>query len=361
MRNMAGGLITVDHEGKIIHFNPAAERILGFREVDVMGKSCQEVFGQRMSSLGEKIMETLENGVIHARCEVVVGGRGRDSKPIGLTTALVQDEKGYAGGVVVNFQDLTEVKRMEEMVRRTDRLAAVGELSASIAHEIRNPLASISGAVEVLKETATLSGENDKLLHLIIRESDRLNKIVSEFLQFARLQIPSAKCIHLNRVVDDVLCLLKNHPHYHNDITIMNSIGRDAVMVQFDEDQLKQLLINLMVNGMEAMPDGGELRIGLIPGLGARGRAVEDRYIRLYISDTGVGIDKNIRDRIFEPFVSTKKEGTGLGLSIVQRILEYNHGKIELETDEPRRVTFVVSLPRGMETGSADGQQRGGV
>lgn len=349
MKNMAGGLITVDHEGKIVYFNRAAERILGFEEGDVTGKPCREVFEGRMDDFGRKIMETLEKGVVHARSEVVVRSGSMGLKPIGLTTALVQDEQGRKGWVIVNFQDLTEVKRMEQMVRRADRLAAVGELSAGIAHEIRNPLASISGAVEILKETEPLSGENEKLMNLVIRESDRLNKIISGFLDFARLKLPRIARVPLNSAVDDVLSLIDNHPNKHAKIRILNEIGSNPIWVQFDEDQLKQLLINLMVNSLEAMPEGGQLRIGVRSNNGTGPVRGEGEHVHIFISDTGMGIDEKDRERIFEPFVSTKKDGTGLGLSIVQRILEYNGGRIEIESNGERGATFLVSLPKAVE------------
>lgn len=345
LKNMAGGLLTVDQEGKIVFFNPAAERILGYREAMVSGQSCSEIFNDRIPDLGRKIMETLEKGITHARCEVSVRN-GLQMKPIGLTTALVRDEDGQAGGVVINFQDLTEVKRMEQIVRQADRLAAVGELSAGIAHEIRNPLASMSGAVEVLKEETPLAGENEKLMDLIIRESDRLNKIISQFLDFARLKTPSTAQVSLNRVVEDVLTLLENHPMKNENVSIISEVEGLPIFVRFDEDQLKQLFINLMVNGLEAMPEGGELTIGVRSDNGNGPESGHNGYVDVFISDTGPGIDESVRDRMFEPFVSTKKGGTGLGLSIVQRILEYNKGRIEIESSESSQVTFLVSLPK---------------
>jgi two-component system sensor histidine kinase PilS (NtrC family) len=230
-------------------------------------------------------------------------------------------------------------------MRRTDRLAAVGELSAGIAHEIRNPLASISGSVEVLKESLSPTGENERLLDLIIRESDRLNKIISEFLHFARLKTPDIQRLVLNDIVEDVFSLLQNHPQNHERIVMKNTLGPESIAVRFDEDHLRQLLINLMVNGLEAMPDGGELVVGLCAN-GMKPAMADTQYVKIFVSDSGTGIDESVRDRIFEPFISTKKNGTGLGLSIVQRILEYNHGKIDLGENRPKRVSFTVSLPR---------------
>ncbi|UCE17886.1 MAG: PAS domain S-box protein [Gemmatimonadota bacterium] len=346
MKNMSGGLITVDYEGRIVYFNKAAEHILSYREGDVKGKYCQEVFAQRMPDLGRMMMETLEQGIIHSRREITVKCGLVKMKPIGLTTALVQDEQGRRGGVIVNFQDLTDVKRMEQMMRRADRLAAVGELSAGIAHEIRNPLASISGAVEVLREAVPVSGENEKLMTLIVRESERLNKIIKGFLDFSRLKLPTATKVSLNDVVDEVFSLIENHPSNNKNITVLNEIGVQAISVQFDEDQLKQLLINLLVNGLEAMPEGGELKIGVHSSNGSGSSRDSGDDVRIFVSDTGVGVEEKDRDRIFEPFVSTKKSGTGLGLSIVQRILEHNKGRIEIENNREQGVTFLVSLPR---------------
>jgi len=246
---------------------------------------------------------------------------------------------------------LTEVKRMEQIVRQADRLAAVGELSAGIAHEIRNPLASISGAVEVLKEMTPVSREHEKLMSLVVRESERLNTIISGFLDFARLKLPSPSRVALNDVVGDVLSLMETHPRNHKKTRIVDEIGQTTIFVRFDEDQLKQLLINMIVNSLEAMPTGGELRIGLRSDNGNGKQYEEEGYVCVFISDSGTGIDEKDRDRIFEPFVSTKRNGTGLGLSIVQRILEHNGGKIEIEKNGVggRGVTFLVSLPLAAE------------
>ncbi|MDP2960550.1 MAG: ATP-binding protein, partial [candidate division Zixibacteria bacterium] len=256
-------------------------------------------------------------------------------------------------GVIAVFQDLTEAKKIEERMRLQDRLAAVGELSAGIAHEIRNPLASISGSVEVLKNEMKLEGENQKLLELILKESSRLNTILKEFLQYAKSGETSLGRVELKRVVDEVIEIVKKHPSYQERISIRKRLDDSPIYILAEENQLKQLLINLLVNALEAMEEKGnellittrqsDLEIFLNY---QKESSAEDLLIPLTIVDQGKGMTGEQMQKAFLPFYSNKKSGTGLGLAIVQRIVNNLNGRIECKSKLGQGTAFIVYLPK---------------
>ncbi len=205
LRHLNSGLLTVDSRGYIIYFNRAAERILGYGEEDVKGMYCEDVFAERMPQLARYLIDGVRNRVEHPRVEIDIINSSGLKVPLGLSSSILTEEGLGMRGIIAIFSDLTEAKRLESKVRAADRLAAVGELSASIAHEIRNPLAAISGSVEVLKNDLDLSGENQRLMELIIKESDRLTKILNEFLTYARIDRTAYNKVELCHLISDVL------------------------------------------------------------------------------------------------------------------------------------------------------------
>jgi signal transduction histidine kinase len=225
-------------------------------------------------------------------------------------------------------------------MRHADRLAAVGELSASIAHEIRNPLASISGSVEILAQELRLEGENQRLMNLIVKEAARLSNILNDFLVYARVKQPSFGKVEINRLVSDVLEIIQKHPSYNESIKIKMEADDTTIYASGDEEQIKQILINLMVNAMESVErEKGDVDVriqGNVP-------SSTDRVL-LSISDNGHGMTRQVKDKIFTPFFSTKKEGTGLGLAIVKRLVDNMGGKIWVETSPHGGTTFKISL-----------------
>jgi two-component system sensor histidine kinase PilS (NtrC family) len=227
---------------------------------------------------------------------------------------------------------------MEAKIRAADRLAAVGELSASIAHEIRNPLAAISGSVELLTRELSLSGENKRLMDLIIKESDRLNLILTDFLSFARITRPVYNKVDLCHTVSDVIKLLHHHSSFRDNIRIELESDQAIVYVVGDEDLIKQLLMNLVLNACESFAgEAGKvvLRIAVDHHLGT---------VELYVQDDGPGMTGNVRERVFEPFYSTKKGGTGLGLSIVHRIVSTMHLELNVDSQPGYGTTFLIQF-----------------
>ncbi len=229
-------------------------------------------------------------------------------------------------------------------MKRADRLAAVGKMAAGIAHEIRNPLASISGSIEMLKDEMENSASNRELTGIILREVGRLNSLIEDFLLFARPMSPGKERIHLNGLMEEILSMVAHSPDFHTRIRLETRF-RDELFVEGDPHQIRQVFWNLFLNALQAMPEGGELRVELrkkaAPGFPPRGPAQGE----ISISDTGIGIGEEEMGKIFDPFFTTKERGTGLGLSIVHSILESYGGKITVKSQKGEGTVFTVFLP----------------
>jgi two-component system, NtrC family, sensor histidine kinase PilS len=336
LRHLNSGLLTVDASGHIIYFNRAAERILGYSEENVKGMACTDVFSERMPELAVCLMDGVTSRMGYPRRELEIVNLSARRVPMGLSTSILTEDSGELRGVIAIFSDLTEAKELEAKVRNSDRLAAVGELSASIAHEIRNPLAAISGSVEVLSRELATDGENGRLMALIMKESQRLNRILTDFLTYARMGRPTYNKVELCHIIADIRELLKRHEVVPDNITLKLDSEESVAYVVGDEGLIRQLVMNLAINACESFegkPGEVVFRLGRIPG---------NRAVWLSVSDTGPGIDPSVIDKIFQPFFSTKKSGTGLGLAIVHRICNVLRLHIDLESRPGHGTTFTV-------------------
>ncbi len=321
LQSMNNGLIAFDMSGRIMYLNRAAMDILRIERVN--GGRYDELLLDRASELVEIIHRELNEKSAGTDEEIEIIDRSGAPVPIGLTTVPLHDTDGSRRGLIVNFKDLTEKRKLIEMLRQSDRMAAVGELSAAIAHEIRNPLASICNASELLAdETVDRNEPVSRLVGIIERESERLQRITTEFLNFTRLKSPETQQIRLKTFVEEVLLLIKNDPRASNGVIIRSDIPGDPV-IRFDPDHLQQLLINVLINSLDALQGNGKIEIGL-----ERMLVPADRYVRMVISDTGPGFPGESIGSVFEPFFSTKKGGTGLGLALVRKMVIANHGRV---------------------------------
>ncbi len=340
LRHLNSGLLTVDANGCIIYFNRAAERILGYREDEVRGMPCETVFAERMPQLSESLLQGVRLGIEHPRREIDILNADRVSIPLGLSTSILTEEGRVFRGVIAIFSDLTDAKLLEAKVRAADRLSAVGELSASIAHEIRNPLAAISGSVEVLGKELKVEGENARLMELIVKESHRLSKILSDFLYYARVSRPTYAKVELCHIINDVMELLR-HDEVHGPTAQITLDADEAVVyVVGDTDLIRQLLMNLAFNACESFEGrGGHITFRLVSD-------VSSQSVMLYIQDDGPGIPEAQLDHIFEPFYSTKKHGTGLGLAIVHRICSALKLSLDVHSRVGAGTTFELEFRR---------------
>ncbi len=339
LKHINSGLLTIDKDGKIIFFNRAAREILGFDGAEARGRDFRDVFYGRMPDLAENLAEVLKTRKQKTRSEIEIIDREGRRIPLGISTSLLIDGNENIRGVIAIFQDLTETKQWEEKIRAADKMAAVGELSAAIAHEIRNPLAAISGSVEVLSGELEVADENRRLLELIVRESSRLNNILSDFLLFARSKRISFTRVELCHLVSDVVEVIRHHPSHRPDISIKVSAEESMVYIFGDEDQIKQILINLIVNACEAIGEKpGEIAINI--------KMDSDKPVELDIVDNGPGISDEVLPKIFTPFFSTKKDGTGLGLAIVHRLAANLDIELSVQSEIGRGATFILDFHR---------------
>ena len=337
LNNMSSGVIVVDSDACLVKVNPTAEFILDVDSHDVLGLKIEAAFESRVPQLAGELRQALLSNDRRLRHEVEVQREGRRALPLGLSTSQLLDENGDSRGVIAVFQDLTEVREMEARVRKADRLAAIGELSAGIAHEIRNPLASISGSIEMLANDLKLDGENARLMELITKESDRLDRIISDFLEFARLRQPSKNEMRLTECLEDVIVLLQNNPAVTKKLQPHLSAKARDVVARIDEEQMKQVFLNLAINGSEATGQGGVL--------GIHAEVTRQGWVAVRFRDDGPGIDDEAASRLFEPFFTTKEGGTGLGLAIANKIVEAHGGRIEFHNREGGGAEFSVLIP----------------
>jgi len=240
-------------------------------------------------------------------------------------------------GYIISFQDLTEMKQLEEEIRLKDRLATVGRMAAGIAHEIRNPLTSMQGSVEILRSHAALPKSDQRLLDILMRESDRLNKFIEDLLCFARPGKYIRRPMDLVPLLRDSVTLLRNSPEIREKHTVRLELDAEAVAVTGNADKLQQVFWNLSQNALRAMPDGGTLTI--------RAGAAEDGGGRVVFEDTGIGMAPDEQSNLFQPFNSGFSTGTGLGLSIVFQILEDHGGRIHFDSEKDKGTRVTLLLP----------------
>ena len=345
LRCLTSGLLTVDLRGRITRFNPAAERILGLGPDGLVGRGLAEVFGTRAPLLHQKMLRSLQDGTPIHRYEFHLAQPDDAPRPIGLSTSPMHSPRGDRVGMLVTFQDLSEVQRMQERVRRADRLAAVGQLAASIAHEIRNPLAAIANSVDMLREELVVEGEQRRLMNLVVKESERLNRILDDFLEYASSRPLDAKVVPVRDSVEEVVTLLRNHPDIDSALHIELEAAGDGLIVCIDEEQMKQVYVNLALNAFEAMGHKGTLHIRIGRTVEGAADAAESPYVQLVFRDTGPGIELGHEADIFEPFHTTKPQGTGLGLSIAAKIVESHGGRLEATNRPEGGAEFVIELP----------------
>jgi two-component system sensor histidine kinase PilS (NtrC family) len=352
--NLHSGLLTIDSRGIIIYFNRAAESILGMRQADVRGRSLLEVFNPTMPQFCERILSVLKLSKPNYRTELEIPGEGGKRLPLGLTASVLGDEQSGIRGIIAIFQDLTQAKQMEAALLEADRLAAVGELSARIAHEIRNPLASISGSVEVLKNEIQVTGENARLMELIVKESERLSRVLSDFLAYARTGPVRSTKVELVSVAGDTVELLRHDPNLPRGVKLEFRSNPSTVYVIAEEDQVRQVLINLITNAIQAVdPDHGSIMVELAAPESNQG-VFATEWISLRVVDNGCGFTPEDRSRVFEPFFSRKKGGTGLGLAIVKRCLDNIGARITVDSIPGKGTTFSILFKKYLINRDAD-------
>lgn len=338
VESVKSGLVTVDLTGRIMTFNRAAEEITGHRANRVRGKPVGAVFGTPDQPFPSDFSPAANQKEDFRRFEADCRAADGRTLRLGFAVSPLTSESGETTGYVFSFQDLTEILKLEEEIRRQDRLAALGKMAAGIAHEIRNPLAAMRGSIQLLQSELTLDDEQAKLMRIILRESDRLNRTIEDFLRYARPRPLQLTSVNLERLIGDTLSLLQHSPEMRPDHEIILDAPPDLPPIVADGDQIKQVLWNLTRNAVQAMPQGGRLVITVRPTA---------EYVEIRLTDTGTGFPPDNLARPFEPFNSHREGGTGLGMAIVYQIVSDHGGRVGIgnRTDGVTGAEVVVLLP----------------
>lgn len=342
VQSVGSGLVTTDLNWRFTSINRAGSEITGYTLDALRGKQWWDVFD---SSQIQPYYEDPFRIVATQRFDIRTTHRDGRDLLIGLTLSLLRDERGEVSGALAVFQDLTQVQRLEEEMRRNEHLAGLAEMAAGIAHEIRNPLASLSGVIQVLRSELAPKGEHRKLMDIALREMDRLDTIIAAFLTSTRpVEVHLGRC-DITAILEETVKLLYNHADYRPAITVKLHVEEPALWVRADADQLRQVVWNLLLNAVQAMPSGGVLSAQVM-------RRPAEGGIEVKIDDTGKGIKPEHLRQVFTPFFTTRHGGSGLGLSIVHRIVEAHHGRIQVESREGQGTQVTLSLPVNVETGA---------
>lgn len=336
VESIRSGVITTDLQRRVYTVNRAAEEMTGYSSEDLRGKDVSILFGDIRGQIEQSLRAAAEGHAaprFEAECLTPEGFRAR----LGYGVSPLYSEGGETTGLVITFQDLTDIRSMEETSRRQERLSAVGRVAAGIAHEIRNPLAAMRGSIQVLKSDMQADASQAELMDIVLRESDRLNRIITDFLTYARPRKFSLVETDLREPLRETFALLRHSPEILDGHTLEEDLPEEPLMAMADAEGVRQVFWNLSRNALKAMPDGGTLRAEMRDASGER--------VRVTFTDTGRGMSPAQVERLFEPFSSSTTGGTGLGLSIVYQIIRDHGGTINVRSREGHGTTITIELP----------------
>lgn len=335
LKNISSGVLTLDKDLYIIYANPMAQRLLGRAEKEIIGAYLPGLIWERPD------MGMVDRFITHARTSgsAEIDVVRRDGKRLNLcfSYADLMDHMGKVIGGVLTFIDLTPIKELEQEVCQREKLSAMGEMAIGIAHQMRNPMASIRGALEVLKEKGLFQTEEGGLVDVVFKEIDRLNSIIEDFLMYAKERKPGVRFSEIGELIDKVWLLVKQDEKWRKDIILERKLVPEHIVIQIDPDRIKQVFYNLFINALEAMPYGGKINVDVTE---------ETQRVKIVVRDNGIGIPKERLDKIFQRFYSTKSGGLGVGLAITHRIIESHRGTIELQSEEGKGTTVTIVLPK---------------
>ncbi len=342
LESMPNGLITVDRSLCVATFNPTALEILGKTREEVEGKPIDQLL-----PLENEVRQVLSDSESILEKEVRLSQEGRNKTFLFLSVSpLKEPESKVARGAVIILRDVTVIRDLEQKVTMNEKFAALGRLSAGVAHEIRNPLNSIKGFIQYFQKKLDLDEEDYKYTELMLSEVDRLNRVISKLLAYSKPREPRMSIRSLDEIIDHCIRVLEREFSSASIGVERQYSSCNVPLVLMDADQMTQVFLNILLNAIEATPSGGTISI--------ISEASEDGKVNLVVQDTGEGIPREHLDKIFDPFFSTKKKGTGLGLAIVKSIIEAHGGEIDVESEVGKGTKFVVSLTTYQSSHDAD-------
>lgn len=336
VQSIRSGLIAIDLEGKIYIFNKAAEEITGYKSEQIKGKRIEILFGDLEKDVA-LTLQNIENNEQLPRFETDIITPEGFAVHVGYHLSPLFSEDNRISGLIITFQDLTEIRAMEESIRRKEKLAAVGRIAAGLAHEIRNPLGAISGAIQVLQSTIPKDSPQNCLMEIILRESNRLNQIITNFLTYARPRINNFSEVDLRDAIQEVFALIKHSPEVTSNHRFEIFCSEAEPSILADPTQLKQIFWNLAQNSIKAMPKGGTISVKITK--------LVSQKLQISFSDTGCGMSSEQVEQLFEPFSRSTTGGTGLGLSIVYQIVRDHGGNIHVSSLQGKGTTVTIEFP----------------
>jgi PAS domain S-box-containing protein len=343
IQSISSGIITIDSNGGITFINTAALVLLNYEYQELVGTPIRNLFADEREA--EKVLDELlsKKRMFESR-ETNLIGRTKRLIPIGFTTTLLSSDDPVYDGVIISFRDLTNLHHYRIQIERIDRLATLGEVSAGIAHEIRNPLAGIKTSAQVLEDSFSLGDHRSQLVARIVKEIDRSNELLKKFFHFAKPGKPKQEFVSLETLIEGVYLLLSSKVR-KKEIVFEKNIDVNIPDVYVDENQIEQVLINLFLNSLDALEKGGTITVNLKVDKNDGVLENSSKALILELEDTGCGIESENLERIFNPFFTTKSDGVGLGLSISSRLIEENGGRILVESEKNKGTVFSIYFP----------------
>lgn len=349
LASIEGGVFTIDKDSKITSFNRGAEKITGYKREEVMSRKCSEVFRSNLCEKDCHLKETLITGNSLCCYDATLINKAGKTVHVSATTSALRDSNNEIIGGLEVFTDMTELKVLQEELIRAEKLTSIGQLAASVAHEVNNPLAGVLVYIKILlkkyrEKTLQTDSTQEQLLKME-KELERTSRLIKNLLDFSRQSEPNLRPIHVNQAIEAALLLVEHQINLEN-IKLEKKFEPHLPPVLADFEKIQQIVINMILNATQAMPNGGTLTITTSTANGVQIGDALKKTVRIDIKDTGVGIAKENLSKLFEPFFTTKAKGkgVGLGLPVVQGIIKQHNGKIEVESEVNVGTTFTIYL-----------------
>ncbi len=349
LKSLYAGVFTIDKDFRITSFNHGAEEMTGFKKEEVMGRKCYEVFRSNLCEKDCRLKETLKTGRPFTRYEATLINKDGGTVYVNSTTSALRNRNNEIVGGLEIFRDITEYKSLQEELIRAEKLTSLGQLAASVAHEVNNPLAGVLVYLKILlkkyKDKALQTESTEEQLFKMEKELERASRIIKNLLDFSRQSEPNLRPVDLNQAIDAALSLVEHQINLEN-IKLEKKFDEQPPLVLADFEKIQQVMVNMILNATQAMPNGGNLTISTSLAKGVEiGNSLKD-MVRIDIKDTGIGISKENLDKLFTPFFTTKAKGkgVGLGLPVAHGIIEQHNGKIEVDSEPNVGTTFTIYL-----------------